>query len=69
MDKGLAILREVVGTADVRYLEAQVAYAQALDSTGMHREAKQLRTGAQRALDSLYNDQCIHCRVSAAALR
>lgn len=69
MDKGLAILRETVGTANFRYLAAQVAYAQVLDASGMRREAKQLRTGAQRALDRLYKDQCVQCRVSALALR
>jgi tetratricopeptide (TPR) repeat protein len=69
MEKGLAILRETVGTANFRYLGAQIVYAQALDSSGMHREAKQLRTAAQRALDTLYKGQCVQCRVSAIALR
>lgn len=42
MRKGCSLLPQNVGTGNPRYLLAQVAYAQALDSAGMHAQAVHL---------------------------
>jgi tetratricopeptide (TPR) repeat protein len=69
MRRGLAILGQTVGTGRARYLIAEMAYAEALDSSGMHSEALQIRTDAKRELDTIRRTPCLGCRVSAAALQ
>jgi tetratricopeptide (TPR) repeat protein len=68
MRKGRSILLETVGTSNPHYLLAQVAYAQALDSAGMHSEAAQTRADAEQKLRVIYKQQCTRCRITALAL-
>jgi tetratricopeptide (TPR) repeat protein len=68
MRKGCAILRETVGTNNLRYLLAQVEYAQALKAAGMGVEAVQLKVDAETKLRVVYQEQCADCRITAMAL-
>ncbi|MGB6687972.1 MAG: tetratricopeptide repeat protein [Terracidiphilus sp.] len=68
MRKGCSILLETVGTGNPRYLLAQVAYAEALDSAGMHEQAVQTRADAEQKLRIIYKEQCRQCRITALGL-
>jgi len=65
---GCSILLHTVGVGNPRYLLAQVAYAEALDSAGMHAESVQTRTDAEQKLRVMYKQQCTQCRITAVAL-
>jgi tetratricopeptide (TPR) repeat protein len=68
MRKGSSILLKTVGTGNPRYLLAQVAYAEALDSAGMHDQANQTRADAEQKLRGMYKEQCTQCRITSLAL-
>ncbi len=68
MRKGLGILEKTAGSAKVKFLEAELAYADVLDASGARAEARELKTTAEQALRDLYRGQCIQCRISVAAL-
>lgn len=67
MHQGLSILGRTLSTNDPRYLTAELAYAQALDETGAHTEAAQMKSKAETLLDQFYSRQCAGCTVSAMA--
>jgi len=67
MGKGCAILRQA-GPESPRYLLAQVEYAEALESAGMHAEAVQTKFEAEGKLRVLYKEQCTRCRITSMAL-
>lgn len=68
MRLGCAILAQTVGVGNPRYLLAQVAYAEALDSAGMHAQAVQTKANAEQKLSDLYKEQCVQCRITTLAL-
>ncbi len=68
MRKGLGILEKTAGSAKVKFLEAELAYAEVLDASGARAEARELKTTAEQALRDLYRGQCIQCRISVATL-
>jgi len=68
MRQGSSILLQTVGAANPRNLLAQVAYAQALDSAGMHAQAVQTRADSEQKLEVIYKEQCMRCRITALAL-
>jgi tetratricopeptide (TPR) repeat protein len=68
MREGLGILEKSVGSTNMMFLEGQLAYAEVLNASGAHTEARELKTTAEEALRNLYRSQCIQCRISAAAL-
>jgi Tfp pilus assembly protein PilF len=69
MGKGLSILEHTLGDRNPKYFAAQFAYSQALDRAGSHTEAARLNEAAQRAMKTLYRDQCIGCTINIAAFR
>jgi len=69
MRKGLDILRAAFGTSHPQYLAAEVTYSKALDATGAHEQASNLRHQALAALSDLRRQNCVQCRISAEALR
>jgi tetratricopeptide (TPR) repeat protein len=68
MRKGLGILGNTAGTANIKYLVAELAYSEALNASGAHTSARQLKTKTESALQNFFRDRCIRCRTSAAAL-
>jgi hypothetical protein len=68
MRKGLEILGKTTGTANIKYLDAELAYAKVLDASGEHAKARELKKTTEQALRELYRRQCIQCRISAVAL-
>ena len=68
MRKGLGILENTAGSANVKYLLAELAYSEVLEASGSHTVARELKTKTERALQNFYRGQCIQCRISAAAL-
>jgi tetratricopeptide (TPR) repeat protein len=68
MRKGLGILQKTVGNTNIMFLEGELAYAEALDASGAHAQARDLKIAAEEALRNLYRSQCIQCRISATAL-
>lgn len=68
MRRGCSLLLRTLGANNLRYLVAQVAYAQALKSAGLKAEAAQTKTEAESAIRSLYQGQCPQCRITAEAL-
>jgi len=66
--RGLDILGQTQGLHSVAYLSAEVAYVQVLDDSGEHSQAQELKTQTEEALNSLYRNQCVQCRISVAAL-
>jgi tetratricopeptide (TPR) repeat protein len=66
---GLRILASTVGTANPKYIAGEAAYAVALDRTGAHEEAAELRRAAEVARADLDHSQCVGCSISAAAYR
>lgn len=68
MRKGCSLLPENAGTANPRYLLAQIAYSQALDAAGMHAQAAQTKADAEQRLRAIYKEQCTQCRITALAL-
>ena len=69
MQQGLTILSKTVGVENPKYLTGEVLYSQALDRSGQHVEASQLRAKAEGALETLLTHQCINCSVSTASLQ
>jgi tetratricopeptide (TPR) repeat protein len=68
MRKGLEILEKAVGSTSIMFLEAELAYAAVLNTSGDHAQARDLKATAEEALRNLYGRQCVQCRISAAAL-
>jgi tetratricopeptide (TPR) repeat protein len=68
MRTGLGILEKTPGRSNIMFFEGELAYAEALDASGAHAKARELKTAAEEALRNLYRSQCIQCRVSAVAL-
>jgi tetratricopeptide (TPR) repeat protein len=68
MQKGLPILERSSGRNSIKYLTADLAYARTLDAAGKHDQANQIMASAGEKLKALYQNQCIRCQVSAAAL-
>jgi tetratricopeptide (TPR) repeat protein len=68
MQTGLAILERTSGRDSIKYLTADLAYAQALDSAGKHEEARWIGASTSRDLERLYRNQCMSCEVNIAAL-
>lgn len=68
MRKGLGILEKTAGSAKVKLLGAELAYAEVLYASGARAESRALKTATEQALRDLYRSQCIQCRISATAL-
>lgn len=68
MSTGLRILEKTVGTANVKYLVAELAYGEVLSRSGAHAKACKLKIAAEEELQHFYRSQCIQCRISAASL-
>jgi tetratricopeptide (TPR) repeat protein len=68
MRNGLGILEQTAGSTNVKFLNAELAYAEVLDASGAHDKSRELKTTAEDALRALYHSQCLQCRISAAAL-
>jgi hypothetical protein len=68
MRKGIGVLEKTPGRNNIMFLEGELAYAGALDASGSHAEARELKTAAEEALRNLFRSQCIQCRVSAVAV-
>ena len=68
MRKGLRILERSTGTNSVKYLAAEIVYSEVLDRSGAHIQAIRLKNTAEQALKRLYQDACIPCSISIAAL-
>lgn len=58
-----------VGRKSSKYFVAQIAYAQALDRTGSHAEAAQLKAEAEQAGKDLYGSQCVARTIKLAAVQ
>jgi len=69
MDKGLEILKQTVGTGNIRYLAGELAYSSLLDHTGSHGEALRVRAAANQSMKTLGVQQCAGCTVSVWSLR
>ena len=69
MEKGLAILKQTVGTNNIRYLAGELAYSELLDDAGSHAEASRLSTAANQSLKSLGVQPCAGCTVNVWTLR
>ena len=69
MDKGLEILKQTVGTGNIRYLEGELAYSYLLEHTGSHGDALRVRAAANQSLKTLGVQQCTGCTVSVWSLR
>ena len=68
LQRGLTILEQTVGPHNPKYLVGEILYAKVLDQSGMHSEALQLQSQAQKSLDGLLNRECLKCTVSVATL-
>jgi tetratricopeptide (TPR) repeat protein len=69
MDKGLEILKQTVGTGNIRYLAGELAYSYLLEHTGSHGDALRVRAAANQSLKTLGVQQCADCTVSVWSLR
>jgi tetratricopeptide (TPR) repeat protein len=69
MEKGLAILKQTVGTNNIRYLAGELAYSELLDQSGSHAEAVRISSAANQSMKSLGLQQCAACTVSVWSLR
>jgi hypothetical protein len=69
MGKGLSILKNTVGTNDVRYLIGEMAYSNLLDRTGRHGEAQRLSAEAEHSLPEAIKANCRDCSTSVWSLR
>lgn len=69
MVKGLSILKNTVGSNDVRYLIGEMAYSKLLDRAGRHEEAQRLSAEAERSLPEALKPQCRDCSTSVWSLR
>ena len=69
MDTGLDVLRQTVGTSNIRYLAGQIAYSELLDHAGSHAEAARIHTAADQSMQRLGIQQCAGCTVSVWSLR
>jgi tetratricopeptide (TPR) repeat protein len=69
MGKGLSILKDTVGTNDVRYLIGEIAYSKMLDRTGRHEDAQRLSAEAEHSLPEGLRAHCRDCSTSVWSLR
>ena len=69
MQTGLTILDHMLGQKNPKYFAAELAYSQVLDQFGLHTEAAQMRTAAEKASQDYYGSQCAGCTINAAAFR
>lgn len=69
MGKGLSILKNTVGTNDVRYLIGEMAYSKLLDRSGRHGEAQRLSAEAEHSLPEAFKAHCRDCSTSVWSLR
>jgi len=69
MCKGRVLLLQTLGPNNLRYLVAQLEYAQALKSAGMKANAARTKLDAESQLKSIYKEQCSQCRITVMALR
>jgi lipopolysaccharide biosynthesis regulator YciM len=69
MNAGLEILRQTVGTGNIRYVAGELAYSDLLDHTGSHVEALRVSSAAHQLLKSLGLQRCAGCTVSVWSLR
>lgn len=69
MDKGLEILKQTVGTGNIRYLAGELAYSYLLEQTGSRGEALRVRAAANHSLKTLGVQQCAGYTVSVWSLR
>jgi tetratricopeptide (TPR) repeat protein len=69
MGKGLAILKNTVGTNDARYLVGEMAYSKLLDRSGRHEEAQRLSAEAEHSLPEALKPHCRDCSTSVWSLR
>jgi tetratricopeptide (TPR) repeat protein len=69
MDQGLGILKQTVGTNNIRYLAGQLAYSELLNHAGSHTEAARINTAANQSLQRLGIQQCAGCTISVWSLR
>ena len=69
MRKGLVILSDTSGQHSRRYLAAEIAYAQVLDSSGEHAKSTTLKIAAKREMDALDRGRCASCREGLVANR
>jgi tetratricopeptide (TPR) repeat protein len=61
MRLGLTILAGTAGEHTLKYLAAEIAYAQVLDETGQHSQSAALKMSAQRELTTLDHVPCRTC--------
>jgi tetratricopeptide (TPR) repeat protein len=69
MGKGLAILKNTVGTNDVRFLIGEMSYSKLLDRSGRHGEAQRLSAEAEHSLPEELKAHCRDCSTSVWSLR
>ena len=69
MSKGLSILKNTVGTNDVRYLIGEMTYSKLLDRSGRHVEAQRLSAEAENSLPKEVKTPCRDCSTSVWSLR
>jgi tetratricopeptide (TPR) repeat protein len=69
MQTGLTILDHTLGQKHPRYFTAELAYSRALDQSGLHAEAAQIRATAEKESKGYYDRQCAGCTIGIAALR
>lgn len=68
-NEGLTILKQTVGTNNIRYLAGELAYSALLDDQGSHAQAQQLHSAADQSIRSLTTQQCVSCMVGVWSLR
>jgi hypothetical protein len=69
MERGLEILKESMGTTNIRYLTGELAYSDLLDHAGSHAEALRVSSAANRSLKGLGVQPCTNCTVSVWSLQ
>jgi tetratricopeptide (TPR) repeat protein len=67
LDKGLAILEEILGKDNPKYLRAEIIYSAALKNLGCKEQASRLSSVATKELAAISRRECIGCRQSAVA--
>jgi tetratricopeptide (TPR) repeat protein len=67
MQTGLTILDHALGQKNPKYFVAELAYSRVLDQFGLHAEAAQMRTAAEKARQDYY--QCAGCSINLAGFR
>jgi tetratricopeptide (TPR) repeat protein len=69
MQTGLAILDHALGQKSPKYFAAELAYSRVLDQVGLHTEAAQMRTAAEKVSRDYYGSQCGGCTINVAGFR